>query len=321
MKTCLRMHRMHERKTKQPVSLFLMPLVLGLVLWVCLGEARAAFSETDPMTFKQKALNQKRLLETTLLEYNHLKEELESDTFRLASQREWAGHVIARYKDLDHEVPESTQTHYEKLLKHIEAKKREVSRLESMMTDRIRQLEALDAEVKNAFKTEVLDWWIFRSEVNTLMARTDISSSSGRNQKNALFDDLEKKIRQNDIGDWVVLSRGPDGPVMNVDLPILFSSGKITISDKYRTFLKKLAGVVKTYDIQVNVEGFADHTPLKNKKYASNWELAARRALNVAQVLISQGVEPAACRIISHGENGQLSKAANRRVELSVVFK
>ncbi len=298
-------------------------LLLPLMMWflwcqpVCAGVSDSAL-----MSFKQKALEEKQALEANLLDYISRKKDLEKDMPRLQSQYEWTGHMIERHKDRHQEIPEAARTHYDQVALHIEAGKREISRLELMVADQLARLETLNASVRDAFKPEDLKWWSCHPAVSAMLFNeTGKSPAQMNTDGGSLFNRLHDRIQKSGIGDWVVLKQGKDGPVLNVDLPILFGSGKITVSRKYKSFLRKLANVIKPYEIEAKVEGFADHTPLKNKKYASNWELAARRALNVAQVLIDKGVKRTSCCIISHGENGKLSKAANRRVELTVYFK
>jgi flagellar motor protein MotB len=290
--------------------------------------AGAALAGHPSAAFQQKALKQKQLLEMMLLDHLDRKQDLENEMPDLKARYEWTGHMIERCADREQQIPESARTHHEQLALHIEAKTREISRLEAMIDEQAAQLETLDEAVREAFAAQSLDWWTFHPAVSAFLPPADDASSGnavsagGENGGGPLFQRLRRKIAENAIADWVALTHGSEGPVLKVDLPILFGLGKITISDKYQAFLKKLAHVVKDHIIHVKIEGFADHTPLKSrKKYASNWDLAARRALSVARILIEEGVKRSACSIISHGENGELSKPANRRVEMTVFFK
>jgi flagellar motor protein MotB len=71
-------------------------------------------------------------------------------------------------------------------------------------------------------------------------------------------------------------------------LPILFASGSANakVAKEYKTFLKNLLVLVKSHDIIVVVEEYADTDPIHSKKYRSNFELGATRAANVAYILI-----------------------------------
>lgn len=299
-----------------------MVLILLILLWYL--PAGAALQGNSTATSKEKVLKQKQILETTLLDNLHRKQDLENELPDLKARYEWSGHMMERCVDRKQEIPESAQRHHDQLALHIEAKKQEIRRLETMIDGQMAQLEVLDETVRNTFPAKSLNWWGFHPDVGARLSfvAPDGLSADGQNGEDSLFQNLQQKIGEQGIADWVALTQGSEGPMLKVDLPILFGLGKITISDKYKMFLKKLAYVIKEHIIHVKIEGFADHTPLKNqKRYKSNWDLAARRALTVAHALIEQGVKRSSCSIVSHGENGELSKPANRRVELTVFFK
>ena len=72
----------------------------------------------------------------------------------------------------------------------------------------------------------------------------------------------------------------------------------------------------------VRVDGHADRQPIRNARFASNWELAAARAIAVAQVLIAEGLPANRVAATSFGDtqpidpgDGAAAYARNRRIE------
>jgi chemotaxis protein MotB len=76
----------------------------------------------------------------------------------------------------------------------------------------------------------------------------------------------------------------------------------------------------------LRVDGHADRNPIRSARFASNWELAAARAIAVAQMLIAEGLPPNRVAATSFGDaqpidQGDSSQALarNRRIELRLT--
>src|SRR5690606_35765654 len=80
---------------------------------------------------------------------------------------------------------------------------------------------------------------------------------------------------------------------MVVELPegILFDSGKAEIKEGGQQTLTEVAGVLSEIDNRsFQVAGHTDNIPIRGRRFASNWELSATRAVNVARFLLDKGV-------------------------------
>jgi flagellar motor protein MotB len=85
---------------------------------------------------------------------------------------------------------------------------------------------------------------------------------------------IEAAIKKAGLEDWLEVIPTDDGCAkLENTLPILFSSGSAALAMEYKTFFKKLAGFLKSYDVKVYVNGYADPDPIKTDKYPSNFEL------------------------------------------------
>jgi len=111
---------------------------------------------------------------------------------------------------------------------------------------------------------------------------------------------------------------------------ILFDSGKADIKPEGRQVLQKVAEVVgQVEDKAIRVEGHTDNVKIGGalaRAFASNWELSASRAINVARYLQRLGVDPSLLSAAAYGEYRPVSendtpegRAKNRRIEIVLV--
>lgn len=108
---------------------------------------------------------------------------------------------------------------------------------------------------------------------------------------------------------------------------ILFDSGDDELKPEGRDALTQIAHVLQTIqDRQFQVAGHTDNIPIRSRRFASNWDLSAARAVNVARFLIEQGMsadrisaagyadtQPVASNADSEG------RAQNRRIEIVLM--
>jgi chemotaxis protein MotB len=114
---------------------------------------------------------------------------------------------------------------------------------------------------------------------------------------------------------------------------VLFPVGSADLTQAGTDEIKKLAatlkGIAKDIPPDVNwvlrVDGHADRQ-LIHRKFASNWELSADRAINVVKLLIASGIPPERLAATGFGEFQPLDKAdtpvayaKNRRIELRLT--
>lgn len=141
------------------------------------------------------------------------------------------------------------------------------------------------------------------------------------------FQDLTKRFKS--LTDSGTLSvRIIDGKmVVSLGSDVLFASGSARLSAKGRQAIKdvslQLAAIPsKRYQI----EGHTDNVPIATSTFASNWELAASRALTVVKSMIEDGMPANRVSAASYADTSPISKndaetgrAANRRIAIVVV--
>lgn len=145
------------------------------------------------------------------------------------------------------------------------------------------------------------------------------------------FDDLIGALRAEiEAGDLIV-RRSALEIRLTLDARVHFESGSADLSARGRALLGRLApALAKFSGHQIIVEGHADNNPILGPlraRYATNWELAAARAVTVARYLTeSGGIAPQSVSAASFGEHQpsasndtSAGRAENRRIELSIA--
>jgi len=108
---------------------------------------------------------------------------------------------------------------------------------------------------------------------------------------------------------------------------ILFASGEAEVKPEGLAVLKRVVEILKdVQDKAIRIEGHTDNVKIGGalaKKYPSNWELSAARALNVARYLQKQGIDPTLLAAVAYGEYKPIAdngtpegRAKNRRIAI-----
>jgi chemotaxis protein MotB len=113
---------------------------------------------------------------------------------------------------------------------------------------------------------------------------------------------------------------------------LLFALGSDVVKDSARESLKAFAGIMQSAaaaNFDVLIVGHTDNLQPgaeTRKRFATNWELSAHRAISVSNVLQGQGVGPTRIGVMGFGEYRPIDtnstedgRSRNRRVEIYVV--
>jgi len=113
---------------------------------------------------------------------------------------------------------------------------------------------------------------------------------------------------------------------------ILFDSGQTEIRPEGLDVLKRVVEILITVtDKVIRVEGHTDSIPIAGalaKRYPTNWELSAARALNVTRYLEKEGIDPTLLSAVAFGEHQPIAendtpegRAKNRRIAIILLPK
>lgn len=137
------------------------------------------------------------------------------------------------------------------------------------------------------------------------------------------MDRQEREIRERTAGTDVEVIRRGDDLILSMPSGITFATDSATVQSQFRPTLDKVADVLDRYNqTYVDVYGHTDSTGSD----AYNQTLSERRAVAVADYLVSRGVEPARLETLGYGETQPIAsndtvegRAQNRRVEIKIV--
>ena len=163
--------------------------------------------------------------------------------------------------------------------------------------------------------------------------RSDVEKIS--KLKNQLSDlerakaELEDRLSDEINDDQVDIQMSDKGLVITFVSEVLFTSGKADLRSNSKGKLSKVASVLKTtvVDLDVGIEGHTDNVPIKKSGWKSNWELSTARALSVLHYLHdSEGISPQRLSATGYGEfqpiasnDTKVGKQSNRRVEIVIL--
>ena len=134
---------------------------------------------------------------------------------------------------------------------------------------------------------------------------------------------LGKEIERQEV----VLKMTPEGFVISLHELGFFDSGQAHLLPGASDTIKRIAGVLMQYGLDMRIEGHTDDVPIHNSAFASNWDLSTARASVVAMMLLDDaGFDPKRMSIAGYGQyhpaaNNDTAEGrrANRRVDIVVV--
>ncbi len=127
----------------------------------------------------------------------------------------------------------------------------------------------------------------------------------------------------------VELESSTDKIIIRINEKASFPSGQATLRAGFVEVLDKIQVALAEVEGTVTVAGHTDNRPIHTKRFRSNWELSAGRAVSVVHALLRSGLLDSRRFLIEgHGDSHPLvandsaeNRARNRRVELVIVLK
>lgn len=119
------------------------------------------------------------------------------------------------------------------------------------------------------------------------------------------------------------------GLVLRLNNSILFDAGSADIKKDAIVTIDEIIDTIAKIDNNIIVEGHTDSTPIKNKKFPSNWELSTARATNIIAYMIkSKKIAPKRLSAVGYGEympvadnTSNEGRLLNRRVDIIILKK
>jgi len=147
-----------------------------------------------------------------------------------------------------------------------------------------------------------------------------------RGEMERMVEEIEEYITSQGLGEEVKINLSSEGIVITLASPILFDLGRDNLRKDALPVLDKVATLIKDISNEIHVEGHTDNLPIHTRRFPSNWELSAARAISVANYLIEKGVSPKRIGTIGYADSRPLfpndtpeHRALNRRVEILIL--
>ncbi|HJV34894.1 OmpA/MotB family protein [Geomonas sp.] len=146
------------------------------------------------------------------------------------------------------------------------------------------------------------------------------------------YEDLLEQMKSEISKGEVTISELKGKLTVNMVEAVLFASGHAEVKPEGLEVLQKVVDILKNIkDKSIRIEGHTDNIPIVGglaKRYPSNWELSAARAINVTKYLQQQGIDPSLLAAVAYGQYKPVAandtdegRAKNRRIEIVLVAK
>jgi chemotaxis protein MotB len=140
------------------------------------------------------------------------------------------------------------------------------------------------------------------------------------------LDKLKAALKEEAEKGAVEIERQGNKVVLRIKEKASFPSGSDKFQRQFIPTLQKILAAIKTMKGNIEVAGHTDDVPIKTKRFRSNWELSASRAVSVAEAMMKYGkVEAKRIAVKGHADTVPLepnrdaeSRARNRRVEIII---
>lgn len=143
-----------------------------------------------------------------------------------------------------------------------------------------------------------------------------------------LLEQMESEIEKGEVR----ISELKGKLTVNMVDAILFESGEAAVKDQGMVVLQKVVDILKNVTGKdIRIEGHTDNVKIVGalaRTFPTNWELSARRAVNVTRFLQKQGIDPHNLAAVAYGEYQPIAdndtvegRALNRRIEIILVAK
>ncbi|HUB00285.1 MAG TPA: flagellar motor protein MotB [Terracidiphilus sp.] len=165
--------------------------------------------------------------------------------------------------------------------------------------------------------------------MNIVMGEDVLAPAQVKSDLERVQHDLEQTLSNEVATHTVSIRMGRDGLVISLREAGFFDTGSAAPKLQSLGALREIAERLGRTPYDVRIEGHTDNVPIHNSRFASNWELSAARATNIARVFLTlKAVPPERLSAAGYAEYHPVAsnatpdgRAENRRVDLVVLPK
>jgi chemotaxis protein MotB len=216
-----------------------------------------------------------------------------------------------------------TQAQYDSKAKEADDAKAQVTSLKQQLTTDEQQINDLKSSLGLAQSQAITD----DQKAQLEEAKKAMQDAQERGKT---VSDLEAKFKQLiDAGHLKVTTRH-GRVVLQLHNDILFDKGEADLKPDGQKAVNQVAATLRTVaGRRFQVAGHTDSQPITTetkKKFPTNWELSAARAISVVKLLTNQGLDPRYLSAAGYGPYDPVApntsadnEAKNRRIEITLV--
>ncbi len=115
---------------------------------------------------------------------------------------------------------------------------------------------------------------------------TGIGSAEENGDLSELQTELEHALAPEIKRQEIAMHREPDGLVISLREVGFFESGSALMKPTAMGAFDRIAGLLRTRDYRLRIEGHTDNVPIHTAQFPSNWELSTARATEIVRLLI-----------------------------------
>ncbi|MBD8500498.1 flagellar motor protein MotB [Paenibacillus arenosi] len=158
----------------------------------------------------------------------------------------------------------------------------------------------------------------------------DLQAQKEQEQLEQLQAQLNEYMKKNGLSDQLSTKLNHSELRITIKDSALFDSGHATLKEESEKVAETIGSMLKPYKgYQIIIRGHTDNVPIKNSRFASNWDLSSARAINFMKVVLERSqLNPKHFQAVGMGEYHPIvsndhaeGRAQNRRVEVTIVRK
>lgn len=167
------------------------------------------------------------------------------------------------------------------------------------------------------------------NEVQATPLQTDSTKDDTLNVFASLINEYSEMVAISD-GPGIDLEESQDGFIIRIPDDLLFDSGSAMLSNPNgKIFLERLALEIDKFKdiLNLRIIGNTDNMPFRAGSAIDNWDLSNKRALNVANLLLSLQIPSHIMQVGGNADfdpiannDSEINMAKNRRVDIHFSF-
>lgn len=294
-------------------------------------------STQDNIAAERSSLNVR--LDGLKAQTNRTIEELRNRSAELEGDKQMLGESIVLLKKSKDELTDlniALEAEKQVLRENIEQMRRSHEELKSRNAQLESERQALEENVgqltlsRDELSRKNIDLEGEKQALEEGMAELRASQEEEIEKGNSAYEELHAALKNEFDEGQLSIADLPGGLTIDIPDRMLFASGHADLKREGLTLLKRVAATLKTLSgKRIRVEGHTDNVPIKgalSKRFPTNWELSAARALSVTRCLEQEGVAPTLLSAAAFGEHQPATgnetpegRSRNRRISIVLV--